>query len=83
MNIPRFTAEASLFSSVKGYPILGMPSISGGASEVVPCLDWGTCLRSCQNSWYDCIRGCQWWEWMIGSCVPKCRAGWVTCLANC
>ena len=83
MNIPSFTAEASLFNSVKGYPVLNQSSASGDASEVVPCTDWNACLHSCQNSWNNCIQSCSWWEWAIGYCVPKCRFGWVTCLANC
>jgi hypothetical protein len=83
MNMPNFQAEASLLPIGRSYR--GIPAGDDGerASAVVPqALE--PCIDACQQSWYDCLSQCQWFEWVIGSCMPKCRGGWLGCLQqNC
>jgi hypothetical protein len=82
MAIPGFTADSSLPASTRGRSMAGVGAMSGDADEVVPQGLLPPCAQSCQLSWDDCMRGCSWWEWMIGSCVPKCRVLWAKCLAD-
>jgi hypothetical protein len=83
MNIPGFSAEASLTNVVRDYSKVGVPAGLGHAGKVVPQQTFWPCVDGCQNAWSACISGCQWWEWAIGSCVPKCRVLWLDCVGRC
>jgi hypothetical protein len=81
MSMPGFTAVTSLCTSASVHAAASPFAAPDLADRVVPQA-LPPCIEVCQQLWYDCIRGCQGWEWAVGSCPIKCRAGWVVCLGH-
>jgi hypothetical protein len=82
MAIPGFTADRSLLTPTRAHRKAGSFTAPGDADLVAPQA-LPACLDACQQSWSNCLGGCSWWEWVIGSCIPRCRAEWLVCVGRC
>lgn len=81
MNMPAFTANASLYDRQKPYFVNGNTYAIVGNEQILP--QQLECFNNCHAIWLDCINTCSWWEWLTGYCPPKCRYIQGVCLANC
>ncbi len=81
MNLPEFTAEASLYRITRHYHMAGTPDVMAGRSQVVPHLQPGYPGIECGSQYKDCIARCPYDEYSGTDyvCFLDCTSDYLFC----